>query len=29
MTFDDARAKPDQEFNLVKDSDGTLEYATK
>jgi len=29
MTFDDAQSKCDQEFDLVSDSEGTLEYATK
>jgi len=29
MTFDDAGAPPDQEFSLVRDSDGTVEYKTK
>ena len=29
MTFDDAQAKCDQEFELVQDHEGTLEYTTK
>ena len=29
MTFDDAQSKCDQEFELVQDNDGTIEYATK
>lgn len=29
MTFDDAGAKADQEFELVHDNEGTLEYAPK
>ena len=29
MTFDDAQSKCDQEFELVQDDDGTIEYATK
>ena len=29
MSFDDAQGKCDQEFDLVQDSDGTLEYAPK
>ena len=29
MTFDDAQAKGDQEFELVADYEGTLEYGTK
>jgi len=29
MSFDDAQAKCDQEFELVQDNEGTLEYATK
>lgn len=29
MTFDDAASPCDQEFELVQDTDGTLEYATK
>jgi hypothetical protein len=29
MTFDEARAEADQELNLVRDPDGTIEYAPK
>lgn len=29
MTFDDARAAADQEFGLVKDTNGSMEYGTK
>ena len=29
MTFDDAAGKCDQEFELVHDNEGTLEYAPK
>jgi len=29
MTFDDAKAEPDQKFSLVRDPDGTVEYKTK
>ncbi|XP_050307582.1 PITH domain-containing protein GA19395 [Anthonomus grandis grandis] len=29
MTFDDTSAAPDQEFELQKDTEGELEYATK
>ena len=29
MTFDDAQSKCDQEFELVQDTDGVVEYATK
>lgn len=29
MTFDDAKAEPDQTFELHEDHDGTLEYSTK
>lgn len=29
MTFDDAKAEPDQKFSLVRDADGTVEYKTK
>jgi len=29
MTFDEAAAAADQEFELVQDSNGTVEYATK
>lgn len=29
MSFDDAAAEPDQEFELSRDLDGTLEYPTK
>lgn len=29
MTFDDATVSPDQEFELHKDVNGTLEYSTK
>ena len=29
MTFDDAQGSPDQEFELVHDIEGTIEYATK
>ena len=29
MTFDDAGAAADQEFELARDTDGTLEYAPK
>ena len=29
MTFDDAAAPADQEFSLVRDTDGTVEYKTK
>lgn len=29
MTFDDARAKPDQEFQLTRDARGEIEYSPK
>lgn len=29
MTFDDVKAEADQEFELSKDTQGTLEYPTK
>lgn len=29
MTFDDATAAADQEFQLVKDNTGSVEYGTK
>merc|ERR1719356_1374623 len=29
MTFDEARGKPDQEFELVADHEGQVEYPTK
>ena len=29
MTFDDASTPADQELSLVRDCDGTTEYATK
>jgi len=29
MTFDQAEGCPEQEFNLVRDNDGTVEYKTK
>lgn len=29
MTFDDAAAAPDQEFELTKDPQGVVEYSTK
>lgn len=29
MTFDDASASPDQEFELHRDTNGTIEYSTK
>ena len=29
MTFDDAALKADQEFELVQDDDGVIEYAPK
>ena len=29
MTFDDARAEADQEFELVQDDEGKIEYSTK
>jgi len=29
MTFDEAESHPDQEFSLVPDSDGSIEYKTK
>ena len=29
MTFDDAGAKADQEFSLVRDADGSVQYKTK
>ena len=29
MTFDDAGAPADQEFSLVRDVDGTVQYKTK
>ena len=29
MSFDDAGAAADQEFSLVRDTDGTVQYKTK
>jgi len=29
MTFDDAKAKPDQEFHLTRDARGEIEYSPK
>lgn len=29
MTFDEVSLQPDQEFELQKDTDGTLEYCPK
>lgn len=29
MSFDDAKAKPDQEFELTRDSRGEIEYSPK